>query len=96
MTSEKTVEQRLCKKVKELGGKAIKFTSQGMAGTPDRIVLLPGGRIYFVELKRENGRLSPIQTHVFKEFGKLGCEVRVLYGNEMVDEFIREMSSSEI
>lgn len=49
---EKEIEQYFCKAVKtQLSGWPLKFTSPGQNGMPDRIVLLPGGKIYFVELK---------------------------------------------
>ena len=59
---ESTVEKRLCKKVKnELHGWALKFISPGLSGVPDRIVLLPGGRIYFVELKAPGREMRKLQ-----------------------------------
>ena len=94
--SEKSVERRLVRKVKAIGGRALKFTSPGFSGVPDRIVLLPGGRLYFVELKRDDGNLTPIQRYVFNLFEKLGFPVRVLYGIEMVDDFISEVSKVEV
>ena len=48
---EKIIEEKLTKTVKQNGGVCWKFTSPGMAGVPDRIVLMPGGRIAFVEVK---------------------------------------------
>ena len=50
---EKTVENKLVKAVKALGGLAPKFISPGFDGVPDRLVLLPKGRIAFIELKAE-------------------------------------------
>ena len=94
--SEKSVERRLVRKVKAIGGRALKFTSPGFSGVPDRIVLLPGGRLYFVELKRDDGNLTPIQRYVFNLFENLGFPVRVLYGIDMVDDFINEVSKVEV
>lgn len=51
-TLEKDIEQKLVKKVKVAGGLCLKWVCPGWAGVPDRIVLLPKGRILFVELKR--------------------------------------------
>ena len=48
---EKTIEKKLADAVKGRGGLAPKFTSPGFDGMPDRIVLLPGGRMAFVEVK---------------------------------------------
>ena len=48
---EKQIEQALVKAVRKRGGIALKFVSPGMAGVPDRLVLFPGGRMAFVEVK---------------------------------------------
>ena len=55
LTLEKDIEQKLVKKVRQYGGLCLKWVCPGWAGVPDRIVLLPGGRIVFVELKRPKG-----------------------------------------
>jgi len=85
---ESTVEQKLVKGVKALGGRAYKFVSPGNNGVPDRLVILPGGRVVFVELKTERGRLSPVQSFQIGVMGRLGCEVQVLYGAEDVIRFL--------
>ena len=58
---ERDIEVLLRDGVKQLGGKAYKWVSPGNAGVPDRIVILPGGKVIFVELKQENGRLTRLQ-----------------------------------
>ena len=55
---------------------------------PDRIVLLPGGAVYFVELKTEVGRLSKIQHVQLKRMERLGVQIAVLYGLSEVDAFL--------
>lgn len=56
MTSlEKDIEKKLTSVVRRRGGLCLKWVCPGWAGVPDRIVLLPGGRIIFVELKRPKG-----------------------------------------
>lgn len=57
---EKAVEQKLTLMVKKRGGICPKFISPGMDGVPDRLVLLPGGRIAFIELKAEGKTLRPL------------------------------------
>ncbi len=85
---EKVIEEYLRQRVKGLGGKAYKFESPGNAGVPDRLVVLPGGRICFVELKNETGRLSSIQKNKIRELKNLGCDVIVAYSKDDVDRFI--------
>ena len=49
---EKDIERHLREGIKSLGGWCLKFVSPGFTGVPDRIVLMPGGKLCFVELKR--------------------------------------------
>lgn len=67
---EKDIERRLVAEVKKIGGWALKFTSPGQAGVPDRIILLPG-RVYFVELKRPGQKPRPLQEAVFRRMRRL-------------------------
>lgn len=87
---ESEVEKRLTQGVKKLGGLCLKWVSPGYAGVPDRIVFLPGGRVYFVELKQDTGRLSPRQKVVHKKLKNLGREVITLYGPIDVDDHLED------
>ena len=59
---EKEIEQKLRRLVEKHGGLCLKWECPGWSGVPDRIVLLPGGNVYFVELKRpQGGKISPMQ-----------------------------------
>ena len=59
---EKTVERRLRDMVEQHGGLCLKWVCPGWAGVPDRMILLPGGVVLFVEVKRpKGGRFSPLQ-----------------------------------
>ena len=73
-----------------MGGEAFKWTSPGNDGVPDRIVMLPGGRLIFVELKADRGRLEPIQKVQIRRIQKLGQEVYVVRGMDGLEEFLRE------
>lgn len=91
---EATIEHRLVTGVKKAGGWALKFVSPGHAGVPDRIVLLPEGRLIFVELKTKTGRLTPLQIETHNKLRDLGFEVRTLYGKDYVEGFLREVKHS--
>lgn len=75
MESEKDTEAYLCKEAKRHGGRAYKFISPGCAGVPDRIVVLPGGRIFFVETKSQGKTSTTLQKKIQCELRELGCTV---------------------
>ena len=90
--TEAQIERKLTQGVKAAGGMCMKFISPNLPGAPDRVVLLPGGRLYFVELKTGAGRLAGIQAHVIGELRKLGADARVLFGLEAVNAFLEEVA----
>lgn len=70
---EKDIERKLVRIVKKHGGLCLKWVCPGWAGVPDRIVLIPGGRVLFVELKRpEGGRVSKLQKWWSDKLQRLG------------------------
>lgn len=87
---EKDIEKIFTAEIKRAGGKAYKFTSPGNDGVPDRIVMLPGGRIVFVELKTDTGKLSRLQELQRRQIAELGQTVRVLHGLAEVRDFFLE------
>ena len=87
---EKDIEKLFRDEIKKAGGKAYKFTSPGNDGVPDRIVMLPGGRILFVELKTDTGKLSRLQELQCRQIAELGQTVRVLHGLAEVRDFFLE------
>lgn len=86
--TEKQIEAYLVKKIKQLGGKAYKFVSPGNAGVPDRILILPGGKIIFAELKKPGGKTTPLQDVQITALSKLGCEVGIISSIEGADRCI--------
>lgn len=75
MENEKTTEAYLRDEVKALGGRSYKWVSPGCSGVPDRIVILPGGRVFFVELKSEGETSNKLQQKRQTELRALGCTV---------------------
>lgn len=88
---ERQIEIKLRDAVKVRGGLALKFTSPGTAGVPDRIVLIPGGSVYFVELKAPGKSLSPKQVKMATVLERLGHKVRVIDSIEQVKGFMEEL-----
>ena len=81
---EKLLEQKLVKAVKASGGIAPKFTSPGTDGMPDRILLFPGGKLAFVEVKRHGQKPTPLQMARHGMLRKLGFLVYVLDAEEQI------------
>lgn len=72
-TLEKDIEKKLRRMVEKRGGLCLKWVCPGWSGVPDRIILLPGGRIIFVELKRPTGgKLSELQKWWLEKLRSLG------------------------
>ena len=88
--SEKDIEKALRVKVKALGGHALKFSSCIEGGYPDRIVLLPGGSIAFVELKSSGEKPRKLQTIRHAELRGLGFHVEVIDSMDGLNKFIED------
>ena len=88
-TLEKNLERWFRAEIKARGGVAFKQTC--IVGIPDRLVILPGGRHVWVELKTDKGRTSKIQKAVHRKLLKLGCEVEVLYGKDQMREWLDQI-----
>lgn len=85
---ERAVEEHLVGRVKAAGGMAVKLVSPSLVGLPDRLVMLPGGRAFFVELKRPGGKTRPIQDRVIGMIRRLGFAVHVVDSREGVDALL--------
>ena len=85
---EKSIETKLVDAVKAAGGVCWKFTSPGTSGVPDRIVLLPSGRIAFVEVKASGEKLRPLQRLRIRTLRRLGFKAFVLDNPEQIGGII--------
>lgn len=91
---EKNIEQKLVKAVKSMGGIAPKFTSPGFDGMPDRIVLLPGGQMAFVEVKASGEKPRPLQLARHRLLRDLGFKVYVLDDERQIGGFLDEIRTT--
>lgn len=78
MARERVIERALVQAVAAAGGVAYKFTSPARRGVPDRLIVLPGGRIFFAEVKGAGGRLSKLQEVEIDRLRQLGARVEVV------------------
>lgn len=90
---EKKIESKLVKAVKQSGGLCPKFVSPSFAGVPDRIVLLPGGKVAFVETKTTGEKMRPLQIRRKRQLERLGFSVYCLDRAEDIEEIINEIQS---
>src|SRR5690349_1380031 len=88
---EKKLETNLFKLVKKLGGYALKFFCLSFTGMPDRIVLMPGGRIWFVEVKDTGKKPTPRQEFVIGWLRKLGFEVWIMTARKNLVSLKKEL-----
>ena len=88
---EKSIEKELVSAVEAMGGIALKFTSPGFDGMPDRLVLLPGGRMGFVELKTPGKKPRALQLARHRLLRRLGFKVYVIDGIEQIDGVLEEI-----
>ena len=82
---EKEIEDQLRRMVAKHGGQCLKWVCPGWAGVPDRIILLPGGRVIFAETKRpKGGHLSALQAWWRDSLTGLGFTSVVVWDEENV------------
>ena len=85
MILEKEIETKLRRMVESHGGKCLKWVCPGWRGVPDRIILLPGGRIFFVETKRpKGGKIDPLQRKWWEWLTRLGFQCYFIHTEEHI------------
>ncbi len=94
MERERDIERWLRCRIRRMGGRFMKFVSPGEDGVPDRIAVMPGGRVWFVELKTDNGRLTSIQAWQIEQLRGMGARVAVVRGmvgaRIFIDQLLRD------
>jgi len=91
--SERDIEQALTDAVKQYGGICPKFVSPGLAGVPDRIILLPDGKIAFAELKAPGRKPRPLQLRRIAKLRSLGFKTYVIDSKEQIGGVLDEISA---
>jgi hypothetical protein len=93
---ESTIEKHLVTQVKTLGGMAYKFTSPAHRGVADRVVCLPDGQTWFVELKAPGGRLSELQKIFQSDMARMNQRYACLWSKEHVEEWLNDRKQNAI
>ena len=91
---EKTIEEHLVKAVRLMGGLAPKFVSPGLDGVPDRLLLLPDGRMAFAELKAPGKQLRPLQIRRKRQLETLGFRDFVIDNTDQIGGILDELSAT--
>lgn len=91
---EKGIEKRLVSEVKKQGGLCPKFVSPGFDGMPDRIILMPKGRLAFAELKSKGSRPRPLQLSRHRLLRNLGFKVYVIDDVSQIGGVLDEIINS--
>lgn len=93
--SEKQIERHLTVAVKKCGGMALKFVSPSYSGMPDRLVLLPDGKMAFVEVKAPGKKPCPLQVKRHAMLRKLGFRVFVLDAASDIPMVLKEVMEGD-
>lgn len=93
---EKQIEQKLVQEARKNGGICPKITSPGFSGMPDRLLLLPHGRMAFVELKAPGQKPRPLQAARHRLLRGLGFRVYVLDDEGQIEKIISEIGGDAL
>ena len=91
---ERDVENSLVRAVRKMGGMCPKFVSPGLDGVPDRMILMPGARIAFAELKAPGRKMRPLQVKRKRQLESLGFQVYCLDNTEQIGGVLREIRAT--
>ena len=88
---ESVIEAHFVKRMKDIGGAAYKFTSPQRRSVPDRLVLLPGGRVFFAEMKATDEKPTEAQAREHECLRALGFSVLVIDNKDQTEELVRRL-----
>lgn len=93
MPREVSIEKFLIECVRKFGGVSIKLVPFSLKGVPDRLIVLPGPEIAFVELKRpKGGRIAPHQHWWKARLEALGCRHAFVHTRAEVETLLEHMT----
>ena len=90
---EKNIEQKLAQATRKRGGLCLKFVSPGYAGVPERLTILPGGHVAFIELKAPGQKPRPLQKHRHQQLRKLGMTVFIVDHPTQIESILDEIQA---
>lgn len=94
-TSENEIEKFLVREIKKLKGLCLKFQSPSNNGVPDRVVIFPNGKIFFIELKRpKGGKVSSLQKYWLKKLKQYKVNVVILKNKDEVKGWLNEICTT--
>lgn len=88
--SEKLLERKLSRGLKALDGWALKLPATHISGLPDRICLLPRGRIFFAEIKTTGEKPRKIQRVVHRRLCKMGFRVEIIDSSRQIEDLLQD------
>lgn len=89
---ESAIENKLTKAVKKMGGLPLKFISPSLVGLPDRLLLMPGGKIAFIELKASGQAMRPLQMKRKRQLEALGFPVYCIDDTKQIGGILDEIN----
>lgn len=89
--TEKYLERKLGEELRKVGGWAVKLPASFVAGLPDRLCLLPGGRVIFTEIKETGKKPTELQRFIHGKLRGMGFEVLVVDTHERIEEIIAKV-----
>lgn len=90
METEKDTDRYLKREIKKRGGWCLKWAPVHVSGLPDRICLMPGGRIFFAEVKGQGEKPRQIQIFVCNKIKRLGFRVEIVDTQKQVDTILAD------
>lgn len=93
---EKDIEKKFIKAIRHVDGIALKLVSPSFNGIPDRLVLMPKGKIGFVEIKDRGKKPRALQISRHNMLRQLGFKVFVLDDVDDIEKIIKEIGGDDL